>query len=96
MVHLKEEMAQKYRELKKREIQMDEFLNNFDENKKSEIDQLYSTRKSIVNFLELISKVTTRFDFRTCFRPIYRRLDSNLGGWENEQREWWWPEERQG
>ena len=60
-------MAQKYRELKRREIQMDEFLNNFDENKKSEIDQLYSTRKSIVNFLDLISKVTTRFDYQLFF-----------------------------
>jgi hypothetical protein len=50
-------MAQKYRELRKREIQMDEFLNNFDDNKKSEIDSLYSTRKSIVNYLELISRV---------------------------------------
>lgn len=53
-------MAQKYRELRKREIQMDDFLNNFDENKKSEIDQLYTTRKSIVHHLEQISKAVEK------------------------------------
>lgn len=51
-------MAQKYRELRKREKQMDEFLSNFDDTKKNEIDQLYNTRKSIVYNLELISKVS--------------------------------------
>lgn len=51
-------MAQKYRELRKREIQMDDFLSNFEENKKYEIDQLYTTRKSIVYNLEQISKVS--------------------------------------
>jgi chromosome segregation ATPase len=55
-------MAQKYRELRKREIQMDEFLNNFEENKKGEIDQLYSTRKSIVNLLEVISKAVEKMN----------------------------------
>lgn len=62
MKFLIEEMAQKYRELRKREIQMDEFLNNFEENKKGEIDQLYSTRKSIVNLLELISKAVEKMN----------------------------------
>lgn len=42
---------------------MDDFLKNFDENKKSEIDQLYSTRKSIVKHLELISKVNHSLRF---------------------------------
>lgn len=55
-----EEIAQKYRELRKREIQMDEFLNNFDESKKSELEQLYNTRRTIVNYLESISKVVSR------------------------------------
>ena len=47
----------KYRELKKREAQMDEFLENFEETKKSESEQLLATRKHIVTLLELISKV---------------------------------------
>lgn len=50
------EIAQKYRELRKREIVMDEFLSNFDENKETETEQLYNTRKAIVNYLEMISK----------------------------------------
>ncbi|RNA12739.1 intraflagellar transport 74 -like protein [Brachionus plicatilis] len=50
------EISQKYKELRKREIQMDEFLANYEDNKHAEIDQLYNTRKSIVNYLELISK----------------------------------------
>ena len=50
-------MAQKYRELKKREIQMDEFLNNFEESKRSETEQLFSTRRAIVQLLEMTSKV---------------------------------------
>ena len=51
-----DEMTQKYRELRKREVQIDEFLKNFEEMRKVEIDEIYSTRKSIVNLLELISK----------------------------------------
>ena len=47
----------KYRELKKREVQMDEFLANFEETKKTETEQLATTRKNIVSQLELISKV---------------------------------------
>ena len=54
-------MAQKYRELRKREIQMDEFLNNFDTNKSSETEQLFSTRRSVVHLLEMISKVSGTF-----------------------------------
>ena len=50
------EIAQKYRELRKREIVMDEFLNNFESNKENETEQLYNTRKNIVNYLESISK----------------------------------------
>ena len=53
-------MAQKYRELRKREIVMDEFLGNFDSNKENETEQLYNTRKAIVNYLESISKVILR------------------------------------
>lgn len=48
----------KYRELKKREVQMDEFLENFEETKKNENEQLATTRKNIVSLLELISKVS--------------------------------------
>ncbi len=51
-------MAQKYKELRKREIQMDEFLNGFEETMRNETEQLYQTRKSIVNHLEMISKVS--------------------------------------
>lgn len=54
-------MAQKYKELKKREMQMDEFLSNFEETRRNETEQLYNTRKSIVNYLELISKVRNIF-----------------------------------
>ena len=36
---------------------MDEFLSNFDENKQNETEQLYNTRRTIVNYLESISKV---------------------------------------
>lgn len=54
------EIAQKYRELRKREIVMDEFLTNFEENKENETEQLYSTRKAIVNYLEMISKSVTK------------------------------------
>jgi hypothetical protein len=52
-----EEIAQKYRELRKREVVMDEFLNNFEESKQNETEQLYNTRRTIVNYLEIISKV---------------------------------------
>ena len=55
-----EEIAQKYKELRKREIQMDEFLSGFEENKRNELDQLYNTRRAIVNYLESISKVMVR------------------------------------
>jgi hypothetical protein len=50
-------MAQKYKELRKREIQMDEFLNNFEETKQNQMEDLLQTRKTIVQHLELISKV---------------------------------------
>ena len=50
------EIAQKYRELRKREIVMDEFLSGFDSSRENENEQLYNTRKNIVNFLETISK----------------------------------------
>lgn len=56
------EMAQKYKELRKREIQMDEFLNNFEETKQNETEQLYQTRKSIVHHLELISKAVEKLN----------------------------------
>ena len=59
---LKEEMAQKYRELTKKEAQMDEFLNNFEENKKKETEQLYTTRKSILNYLEMSSKAIDKMN----------------------------------
>lgn len=55
-------MVQKYRELRKREIQMDEFMSNFEENKREETEQLFRTRKSIVNLLELISKAVERMN----------------------------------
>ncbi len=55
-------MAQKYRELTKKEAQMDEFLNNFDENKSKETEQLYSTRRSILNYLELSSKAIDKMN----------------------------------
>jgi hypothetical protein len=55
-------MAQKYRELTKKEAQMDEFLNSFDENKKKETEQLYSTRRSILNYLELSSKAIEKMN----------------------------------
>jgi hypothetical protein len=60
-------MAQKYKELRKREIQMDEFLNTFDETKQNETEQLYQTRKSIVHHLELISKVQSLNKFLDFF-----------------------------
>ena len=56
-----EEIAQKYRELRKREVVMDEFLSNFEENKQNETEQLYNTRRTIVNYLEIISKVMYKF-----------------------------------
>ena len=58
----KKEMAQKYRELRKREIQMDDFLTNFDENKRAETESLFTTRKTIVNLLELTSKAVDRMN----------------------------------
>ena len=61
------EIAQKYRELRKREIVMDEFLSNFDENKETETEQLYNTRKAIVNYLEMISKVCKNFYSKLLF-----------------------------
>lgn len=54
------EIAQKYKELRKREIVMDEFLTNFESNKENETEQLYNTRKNIVNYLESISKGVTK------------------------------------
>ena len=58
--YIAEEIAQKYKELRKREIQMDEFLSGFEESKRNELDQLYNTRRAIVNYLESISKVMVR------------------------------------
>jgi hypothetical protein len=55
-------MAQKYRDLTKKEAQMDEFLNNFEENKRKETEQLYSTRRSILNLLELTSKAIEKMN----------------------------------
>lgn len=55
-------MVQKYRELRKRETQMDDFMSNFEENKREETEQLFRTRKSIVNLLELISKAVDRMN----------------------------------
>jgi hypothetical protein len=37
---------------------MDEFLSGFEENKSNETEQLYNTRRTIVNYLEVISKVS--------------------------------------
>jgi hypothetical protein len=62
LVLFKEEMVQKYRELRKREIQMDDFMSSFEENKREETEQLFRTRKSIVNLLELISKAVERMN----------------------------------
>jgi hypothetical protein len=59
---IKEEMAQKYRELTKKEAQMDEFLNGFEDSKRKETEQLYSTRRSILNYLELSSKAITKMN----------------------------------
>lgn len=59
---LTEEMAMKYRELTKKEAQMDEFLQSFDESKKKETEQLYNTRKAILTHLELISKAVERMN----------------------------------
>jgi hypothetical protein len=53
-------MAQKYRELRKREKAMDEFLTNFDATKQTEIEQLQNSKRTIVNYLEVISKVLQR------------------------------------
>ncbi len=61
------EMAQKYKELRKREIQMDEFLNNFEETKQNQMEELLQTRKTIVQHLELVSKVIfTNFKLLFC------------------------------
>ncbi len=57
------EDMKKYRELKKREAQMDDFLENFDETKRNESEQLQSTRRHILNLLELISKVSSESPF---------------------------------
>jgi len=54
------EIAQKYRELRKREVVMDEFLQNFENSRENETEQLYNTRKAIVNYLEVISKGVVR------------------------------------
>lgn len=51
----------KYRELKKREVQMDEFLENFEQSKSTELENLASTRKNIVGLLESIGKVSLIF-----------------------------------
>lgn len=56
-IYLIEEIAQKYRELRKREVVMDEFLGDFETNKQTETENLYNTRRTILNYLESISKV---------------------------------------
>jgi hypothetical protein len=60
----------KYRELKKREAQMDDFLENFDETKRAESEQLHSTRRHILNLLELIGKVGLNLFNTACF-PVF-------------------------
>lgn len=48
---------------------MDEFLSSFEENKQNETEQLYNTRRTIVSYLEIISKVL--------WDPILKKKDLN-------------------
>jgi hypothetical protein len=61
-------MAQKYKELRKREIQMDEFLNNFEETRQNQMEELLQTRKTIVQHLELVSKVILIYKYLYYFK----------------------------
>lgn len=51
------EKSSKYKELKLKEQQMDEFLETFDQNKTEDQQRINELQKNIVKFLQLISKV---------------------------------------
>lgn len=55
------ERNQKYKELKKREETIDEFLNNFEESKAQEMEKLKLTEQNIVSLLEHTSRNMSRF-----------------------------------
>merc|ERR1719369_749251 len=50
------ERNQKYRELKKREETMDQFLNTFDETKDQEVQRLQELEEQITTMLEAMSR----------------------------------------
>lgn len=55
--HQQGEKSSKYKELKLKEQQMDEFLETFDPNKTEDQQRINELQKNIVKFLQLISKV---------------------------------------
>ncbi|XP_060065256.1 intraflagellar transport protein 74 homolog [Ylistrum balloti] len=55
------ERNQKYKELKKREETMDEFLNTFEESKSQEAQRINQLEQNVVSILEHISRNMTRF-----------------------------------
>lgn len=55
------ERNQKYKELKKREETIDEFLNTFEESKQQEIHRVGQLEQNVVNILEHISRNMGRF-----------------------------------
>ena len=57
------ERSQKYRELRKREEAMDQFLATFEENKSEEILRLDALEKNNVSLLEKLSRNMAHFSF---------------------------------
>ena len=55
--HQQGEKSQKYKELKSKEQQMDEFLENFHRNKNEDQQKVFELQKNVVKLLQLISKV---------------------------------------
>ncbi|KAB7495845.1 Intraflagellar transport protein 74-like protein, partial [Armadillidium nasatum] len=57
----KSERSQKYRELRKREEAMQQFMETFDENKREELNKLGNLESNVVAILEKISKNMSHF-----------------------------------
>ena len=68
--HQQGEKSQKYKELKQKEQQIDEFLETFEQTKVEDQQRINELQKNIVKLLQLISKVCI-FDFYYHYYPYH-------------------------
>ena len=77
------EKNQKYRELRQKEVQIDEFLNNFDRSREEEAERIERLHVGIVENLNLISKNAMQLD-KTMTTPSAE--DYSLGSTQKKSR----------